>query len=853
MIDPFNPDYSNTPASPLRPRFGYSSAGPRALESVVSIVTPFFNTGEVFEETVKSILGQSLQQFEWLIVDDGTTGERSLEILARVAKLDPRIRVVRTGKNVGPAGARNFGVRMVRAPYVAFIDSDDLFEPTALEKLCWALQCQPQYSFAAGHSVGFGASNYLWRDGFHSGDAVLERNPIVGRTVIRKEVYLEVGGMPESTRNGLEDWEFWLRCASKGYWGLTVEEFLDWSRRRPDHSDRWSDWDGDKREEEFRRRMRAGFSDLYRRGIPRIQPTAAHPYSVPDFTPPFRNLLAKKHGQKRMLCINPHMELGGADKFNLDMIGQLQAHHGYEVTVVTMRNVGHPWRHQFESLTPDVFALSTFLPINDYPRFIQYLIESRDADVILIFQSQLGYLLTPFLRSLGGNRALVDYLHMEEDHWKFGNYPRYSLNYSALMDLTVVSSKHLKEWMVSRGGVAEKIEVFTTNIDSEHWNRARFNPAQLRSKYEIPEGLPVLSFAARLTDQKQPKVLAEVIRLLRDRGGRFVCLVAGDGPHLSFLQDYVARHSLSELRLLGAVSNAEVQEVLAISDLYFMPSEMEGIALIFYEAMAMGVVPVSAAVGGQAELVTPECGYLVEHGPNEVLAYVEVLTALLLDEGLRRKLGTAARRRIEQFFELRKMGQRLSELLDKALTSEHRIPKWKELATTTVIEAIEQQRMEALADKLWASRTANSGGQQASDPGIAELPNYVDYYEYLKSLRSVLEGNVFAIPRLLRSPGFSVMGLVRSVGLLHSGGTTSVRRRTLRRLLAQPVSRALLAKSFRPQDYLTRYPDVRALQLEPLLHYFARGMAEDRIPASGMSAGAQIFEAAASATGRRTD
>jgi glycosyltransferase involved in cell wall biosynthesis len=842
MIDPLNPDYSNTPVSPMRPRFGYDPADPSALEPVVSIVTPFYNTGEVFEETVKSILGQSLQQFEWLIVDDCTTAEHGLEILRWVSKLDPRIRVIRTEANMGPAAARNFGVRLASAPYAAFIDSDDLFEPTALEKLCWALHCQPQFSFAAGHSVGFGASNYLWRDGFHNTDAVLERNPIVGRSVVRKDVYLDAGGMPESTRNGFEDWEFWLRCASKGYWGLTVTEFLDWYRRRPDHSDRWSDWDGAANEEEFRRRMRAGFKDLYRSGVPRIRPTSVLPYSVPDFRLPFRNPLAKR--QRRLLCIFPHMEMGGADKFNLDMIGQLQSHYGYEVTVVTTLSSDDRWRHHFETLTPDVFTLSSFLPATDYPRFIQYLIESREVDIILISHSQLAYLLTPFLRSLGGNRALVDYLHIEEDHWKFGNYPRYSLNYSALMDLTIVSSEHLKEWMVARGGDAEKIEVCTTNIDSDYWKKARFKPAQLRAKYEIPEGLPVISFAGRLTDQKQPKVMAEVIRLLRDRGGRFVCLVAGDGPDLSYLQEYVGRHSLSELRLLGAISNAEVQEVLAISDLYFMPSAMEGIALILYEAMAMGVVPVSAAVGGQAELVTPECGYLIEHGPNEVMAYVEVLAALLRDDRLRHRMGTAARQRIEQFFELRQMGRRLSELLDKALAGEHRIPDWKELSATTVIETIEQHRMEALAHELWAARTANGGGQQASDGALAELSKHVDYYEYLKSLGSVLAGNVFALPRLLQSPGPSLMGLARSIGLLHSGGNTSAGRRTLRRVLAQPKSRAFMAKAFRPQDYLARYPDVGRLHLEPLLHYFARGMAEDRIPASGTSAGAQIFEAA---------
>ena len=846
MFDPLDPDYSNTPVSPMRPRFDYQPGNREAVQPVVSIVTPFFNTGEVFEETTQSVLGQSLQQFEWLIIDDCTTDQDSLAFLERTEALDPRIRVARAERNGGPAAARNMGVRLARAPFVAFIDSDDLFEATALEKLCWALESRQQYSFAAGHSIGFGASNYLWQNGFHSGDAILDRNQITGRSVVRREVYLEAGGMPESARNGFEDWEFWLRCASKGYWGTTVPEFLDWYRRRPDHSDRWSDWDGGAREDEFRKRLRERFPDLYRKGVPPIQPSGTLPYSVLPITRPFVNRLAKQPGRKRMLCIYPHLELGGADKFNLDMIAGLQANFGYDVTVATTLGAHHRWRHRFESLTSDVFTLNTFLSLCDYPRFIHYLIESRQVDVILISHSQLAYQLLPLLRAIAGDRALVDYLHMEEDNWKFGNYPRYSLNYSTLTDLTIVSSQHLKDWMVLRGGDPDKINVCTTNVDAEQWSRTRFNPKHLRTKYGIAEDLPVIFFAGRLTEQKQPAVLAEVIRLLRDRGGRFVCLVAGDGPLLGFLEEYQAKHALSELRLLGAKSNAEVQEILAICDIYLMPSKMEGIALVLFEAMAMGVVPVSAAVGGQAELVTPECGYLIEHGPNEVLAYVEALTSLLLNGELRRNMADAGRQRVERHFRLSQMGERISGLLDKALTAPRVSPEFRKLAATAATEAIEQFRLEKLTHELWAARQTPSptGGRHS---GHAEWDGYIEYYEYLKNLHALLAGNPFALPTVLNHSRCSVPGLAKSIGLLYSGQTPAGTRHRLRQVLGRQEARAALARSFRPGEYLTMHLDVKAARLEPLLHYLSRGMAEGRIPGVGQDRAAPVLDEAAEA------
>ena len=78
MLDPRNPNYSNTPVSPQRPHYDYYLEDP-TTRPVVSIVTPFYNTGPVFRETAQSIMQQSLQQFEWIIVNDGSTETDFLE------------------------------------------------------------------------------------------------------------------------------------------------------------------------------------------------------------------------------------------------------------------------------------------------------------------------------------------------------------------------------------------------------------------------------------------------------------------------------------------------------------------------------------------------------------------------------------------------------------------------------------------------------------------------------------------------------------------------------------------------------------------------------------------------------
>src|SRR5882672_1112719 len=126
MISTTNPDYSNTPVSPARPSFGCvpreHNRAPR-----VTILTPFYNTGEVFHQTASSVMRQSFQEWEWIIVNDGSTHPEALRVLAGFRNSDPRIRTIEHGENRGPSAARNTGAREARSEYIAFVDSDDIF------------------------------------------------------------------------------------------------------------------------------------------------------------------------------------------------------------------------------------------------------------------------------------------------------------------------------------------------------------------------------------------------------------------------------------------------------------------------------------------------------------------------------------------------------------------------------------------------------------------------------------------------------------------------------------------------------------------------------------------------------
>lgn len=101
--------------------------------NLVSIITPVYNASRYIEETIQSVMNQTYQQWEWILVDDASEDE-SVALCQKYAELDQRIRIIELESNQGAAVARNKGLSHAIGQYVAFIDSDDVWFPTKLER-----------------------------------------------------------------------------------------------------------------------------------------------------------------------------------------------------------------------------------------------------------------------------------------------------------------------------------------------------------------------------------------------------------------------------------------------------------------------------------------------------------------------------------------------------------------------------------------------------------------------------------------------------------------------------------------------------------------------------------------------
>jgi hypothetical protein len=185
----------------------------------VSVVMSVFNGEEFLSQTIDSILNQSFRDFEFVIVDDGSTDATS-DILSRYALRDGRIRVLRDGRQ-GRTASLNFGISLANGKYVANIDADDLAMPGRLEEQVAFMERNPEVgllgtAFELVTSTGkvVGTIRLPLQDA-EIQSVILRSNPICHSSVIlRKDIVLALGGY----RNAFvpsEDYDLWLRMSER--------------------------------------------------------------------------------------------------------------------------------------------------------------------------------------------------------------------------------------------------------------------------------------------------------------------------------------------------------------------------------------------------------------------------------------------------------------------------------------------------------------------------------------------------------------------------------------------------------------------------------------------------------------
>jgi glycosyltransferase involved in cell wall biosynthesis len=184
----------------------------------VSVVIPLYNARDVIRETVRSVLAQTWQDFELLVVDDGSIdGSGDL-----IRTLDPRLRYFRQ-ENAGVAAARNRGIAEAEGAAIALLDHDDLWHPVKLERQVAVLKARPEVGMVItdvahidrdGEPMGIVGAGYNPSEDF-ARLFVQGYVPTPSAAMIRKKVLDAVGGFDEAFGSaGMDDHDLWPRIAA---------------------------------------------------------------------------------------------------------------------------------------------------------------------------------------------------------------------------------------------------------------------------------------------------------------------------------------------------------------------------------------------------------------------------------------------------------------------------------------------------------------------------------------------------------------------------------------------------------------------------------------------------------------
>jgi GT2 family glycosyltransferase len=211
-----------------------------------SVVIAAYEAASTLEETIRSVLAQTRQDFEVIVVDDGSRDTTSA-VAEAIAAEDDRVKLYRQA-NAGPSAARNLGISAGESEHVSMLDSDDLWLPDYLAEMGRALELNPQASLAYTDAWVFDEASGR----FHKATAMARQHPptealsheqfverlmrdnfIYSSVTVRRSALEEVGGF-DPGMSYAEDYELWLRMVISGFEAVRVADHLAVKRDRPD-------------------------------------------------------------------------------------------------------------------------------------------------------------------------------------------------------------------------------------------------------------------------------------------------------------------------------------------------------------------------------------------------------------------------------------------------------------------------------------------------------------------------------------------------------------------------------------------------------------------------------------------
>jgi len=196
----------------------------------ISVIMGIYNCAPTLQEALDSLYSQTLQDFEIILCDDGST-DNTFEVALENQKKNSNIVLLKNERNLGLNATLNKCLKVAKGKYIARMDGDDLSKPNRFETEFNFLESHPEYAIVST-SMEYFDDNGVFRTGHCSGEP--SREEFVKGTpfchapcMVRREAYMAVDGYSVSERLlRVEDYHLWLKMYEKGFRGYRLDQPL---------------------------------------------------------------------------------------------------------------------------------------------------------------------------------------------------------------------------------------------------------------------------------------------------------------------------------------------------------------------------------------------------------------------------------------------------------------------------------------------------------------------------------------------------------------------------------------------------------------------------------------------------
>ena len=481
---------------------------PSATEApVVSIISSCFREYEYIETTYRSIINQTLQNFEWIIVDDGSTHPETKALLTSLPQRTAKIRVVSQAAHRGVAASYNSAIAQANGQYLCFIDIGGILDPTYLEKCILVLETHPQVSVVNSYSIVFQAQEHWWQPHLNQPTSLFHQNGMMSHLLYRKADFDQLGGFDESLHE-FADWERCLKAVAHHQIGWTIPEYLDCYRTNENTPAIAQHPDKQQTIEAIHSRYQTFFAN---------PPTIAlEPQPLKLDTLRFRlnveNRRERPNPGKRILLFCEALDSCDVAKRNCELVILLEQR-GYDVAIATTSTSDHSCQEFFYQATPDIFHLPNLFDKAHWLAFIRYILASRQIDSIFISGSEIAYSFLPLLRAEFPQVALIDYTYIYDANCHNG--ASNSCQFVEDLDCQIVPSQRLAKVYRSLNSTANQVkvcsapaEIETVLIDAIKTRRQTSVQANMNTELEAEALLLILEYLQNSTPENLSEVIA---------------------------------------------------------------------------------------------------------------------------------------------------------------------------------------------------------------------------------------------------------------------------------------------------------------------------------------------------------